>query len=410
MNMIRDAGASVVFAACVGLGLGTLYVYSLGVLIAPIQQEYGWSRAAISSGLTIVSVTTVLGSPFVGRLIDRLGARRIALTGVFLYSAAMLALPFAGPSIWTWWLGWLFVASGSILIKPTVWSAAVVSRFERHRGIALAFALCGSGIASMIGPPILNWLTGIHGWRSAYFAIGGLGLFVILPLVWFLFFDASDLLRTRKQRAIDPGLRPGLSAAAGFRSRPFYHLATAGYLATAAGTAMLVHFVPIVTGGGLDRASAAVAAGAFGVAALIARLVTGLALDRIDGRMIGVLAFSIPALAPVILLGYDGSMLWAATAAALLGLAIGAEIDVLAFLSARYFGLQNYGLLWGTVVGLIALGSGTGPLIAGLIYDNNGDYQLLFYLAIPALLMSALLLLLIGRAPDFGTGEGAAHG
>ncbi|WP_422059656.1 MFS transporter [Sphingopyxis sp.] len=379
-------------------------------MIAPIQQEYGWSRAAISSGLTIVSVTTVIGSPFVGRLIDRLGARRIALTGVFLYSVAMLALPLAGPTIWTWWLGWLFVASGSILIKPTVWSAAVVSRFERHRGIALAFALCGSGIASMIGPPILNWLTGLHGWRSAYLAIGGLGLFVILPLVWLLFFDASDLRRTRNEIAIDPSLRPGLSAADGFRSRAFIHLATAGFLATAAGTGMLVHFVPIVTGGGLDRASAAAAAGAFGVAALIARFVTGVALDHIDGRIIGLLAFSIPVFAPIILLGYDGSVLWAATAAALLGLAIGAEIDVLAYLSARYFGLKNYGLLWGTVVGLIALGSGTGPLVAGLIYDSSGNYQLLFHLAIPALLVCASLLLLLGRAPDFGAGETSAHG
>lgn len=395
--MVREAGASVVLAACVGLGLGTLYVYSLGILIDPIQSEYGWSRAAISSGLTIVSVTTVILSPFVGRMIDRLGARRIALSGVAIYSVAMAALPLAGPSIWSWWLGWLFVAAGSILIKPTVWSAAVVSRYERNRGIALALALCGSGIASMVGPPLLNALTAEHGWRSAYFAIGGFGAIIVFPMIWLLFFDARDLQRVKNARAVDTGLRPGLGVGEGLRSRPFRHLGLAGYLATASGTAMLVHFVPVVSSLGLDRASAALAAGAFGVAALAARIATGLLLDRIDGRLVGVLAFSIPAIAPLILLGYDGSMLWASIAAALLGLAIGAEIDVLAFLSARYFGLRNYGLLWGTIVGLIALGSGTGPLFAGLIYDSRNSYDLLFQMAAPALILSAVLIATLGR-------------
>lgn len=198
----KPGGVSLVLAACMGVALNTLYLYTLGVLIEPIENEFGWSRAAISLGLTIISVCTVIGSPFIGRLIDTAGARRIALAGVALYSTALMALPFSGPSVWTWWLGWLFVAVGSILIKPTVWSAAIVSRFEKHRGIALALALCGSGLASLAGPPLVHGLTEAYGWRSAYWAIGGFGWLIVLPLIWFLFFDARDLGRSRRRGQI----------------------------------------------------------------------------------------------------------------------------------------------------------------------------------------------------------------
>jgi MFS family permease len=120
-----------------------------------------------------------------------------------------------------------------------------------------------------------------------------------------------------------------------------------------------------------------------------------------DGRWIGALALSIPALAPIMLLNYDGSLLWAVVVAAIVGFGVGAEIDVLAFLSARYFGLLNYGALWGTIVGLIGLGTGTGPLIASLIFDYTESYDLLFYSLVPCLLIVGLLLISLPGKPEF---------
>ncbi|WP_066969652.1 MFS transporter [Rhizorhabdus dicambivorans] len=399
---MQRSGISLVAAACAGIAFYTLYLYTLGVLIEPLQREFAWSRAGISAGLTIVSVATVLCSPFVGRLIDRIGARRIALAGVSLYSAALLALPLAGPSIESWWLGWAFVAAGAMLIQPTIWSAAVVSRFDRHRGIALAFTLSGSGIASFFGPALVDALARQYGWRIGYLTLGLVGLLFVLPLIWRVFFDARDLERLSGRPATSSRTSDGLSAAEGFRSRAFVQLALAGYLGTAAVTSLLVHFVPIVSGGGLDRSSAAYAAGVFGMAAIASRIGSGFLLDRMDGRWIGAFALGIPVLAPIIFLNYDGSFLWAVIAAAIIGVGVGAEIDALAILSARYFGLRNYGLLWGTIAGIVGLGSGTGPLVAGLIFDNTGSYDILFHMLIPLSAVVALLLISIPRDIEHG--------
>src|SRR5688572_1042070 len=98
-----------VLAGILGMAIGSLHAYSLGVMIAPLEAEFGWKRAQISSGLFITSTIAVIFAPFMGMAIDRLGTRIIALTGVTFYCGALALLSQARDSLWSWQLLWMLL-------------------------------------------------------------------------------------------------------------------------------------------------------------------------------------------------------------------------------------------------------------------------------------------------------------
>ena len=100
----------------------------------------------------VISGISVILAPLVGLAIDRFGSRRVGLPGLIVYLVGVALLSTATPSIWHWWSLWALIAVGTVLIKPTVWVAAIASRFDANSGIALAIALCGTSIGAAILP------------------------------------------------------------------------------------------------------------------------------------------------------------------------------------------------------------------------------------------------------------------
>ena len=127
--------------AGLGYATATMYVYGMGPFIEPIQQEFGWSRAQISSGITIAAFfSAVFGIP-VGMVVDRVGPRRVGLIGVLLMGAAVAMLGTATGSKSNWVMLWGILAFSTLWVQATVWTSAVNSRFEKSRGLALAITL-----------------------------------------------------------------------------------------------------------------------------------------------------------------------------------------------------------------------------------------------------------------------------
>ncbi|MDB5430852.1 MAG: hypothetical protein JWP35_1968 [Caulobacter sp.] len=393
----------VVFAASMACAVGVTHSYAVGVFMAPIQHAFHWTRGDITAGLLVVSVVSVVLAPFFGMMIDRFGPRRVGLPGLVLYCGAVAGLGLAGPSIWTWWALWVFVAVGSVSIKPTVWTAGVVSHFERGRGVALAATLCGTGVGSALTPMITDRLITAYGWRGAYFGLGAIGLAISLPLAITAFHDARDkavqsgAIKTRGGAPVPPGL----TAREGMATWRFFRLALAGLLTTAALYAMVVHFVPILSAGGVSRKAAVGIAGLIGLSSLIARLACGFLIDRFDARAVGAVVFALPVAGCVLLLNFHGSPVQATAIAIVVGLSVGGEVDIISYLSARYFGLRAYGTIFGTMVGLLSLGVGMGPFLAGVVFDRTGGYGPALWALIPLLLLSATLIALMGAYPSF---------
>jgi predicted MFS family arabinose efflux permease len=395
----------VVLSSVFGIGLLTVYVYTTGIMIKPLEEEFGWTRAQISSGPTIVAVIGCIAAPFMGAAIDRFGARRIAIPGVICLCATIALLSQSGPSIWSWWALWFLVALAHPFIKPTVWVAAVSSVFSAGRGFALAVALCGTSVGSMVTPILTNYLIDGFGWRLAYVFTGAIWLAVVLPLVLFGFYGANDKRRVlaRKQQAAKaaaPAALTGLAAREALLSAKFAMIATAAAVISMCSVAMTVNLVPIFSEDGIDRATAAWIAGVTGISGRAGKLVGGWLIDRFHaGRIVGTMT-AMPALSALLMILFPGDIGIAVGAVALLGFALGVEFDGVAYLTSRHFGMRNFGLIYGTIAGLVALTSGIGPVVANHAYDVTGSYLPLLWSVVPLALVSGLLFLVLGPYPD----------
>ena len=382
-------------ASALGYATSVLHVYSVGPFIGPLQEEFSWSRAQISAGITISSLISGVFCIPVGMLVDRIGPRRIGLIGVLLMTAMVAALSTATGSTMNWLLLWALVAIGTLGVQATVWTSAVASRFEASRGLAFAITLSGASVAATVFPLLAVWLIGSHGWRAAYAGLAGLWALLVFPLLFLVFRGARD--QARGQRESTPAkVLTGLTLAEGLRSSALYKLLIAASFFSFTAIGVVVHFVPILRDNGAEPLAAAGVASLVGIFSILGRLGTGVLLDRFAGHRVGAVAFLIPVLACVLLLLDGANPLSQAAAAAIFGLTVGSEVDVIAYLATRHFGLKHFGALYGVLQMALALGTAFGPLSAGAVFDRYESYAPFLMLTIVMAVIGAIALLSLG--------------
>jgi MFS family permease len=393
----------VVMASAAGVALSTVHIYSLGVMIAPLEAEFGWSRAQISSGMLIGSIVALLLSPLIGLFVDKLGPRRIALCGATAYCVFLAMISFANASIWSWIALWIALTIGVKGLIPLIWTAAVSSVFVRGRGLALAVTLCGTGIGATLTPILTSHLVEAYGWRTAYVGLAAFWALLVLPLLFFFFTSAKDRLRTESPANAPTAeiLLTGLTGREGFRSLRFYKLAFAAFGIALVAVSFTVNLVPILVSGGLPRLNAAEIAGIVGLASITGRLGGGYLLDRMNGNVVTAIAVLLPIVSCALLLSMPGDPTAAKLAAVFLGLSLGAELDAVAYLATRHLGMLNFGLLFGVISGLLSLATGLGPMVVNYSYDITGTYSLALWAYIPICAVSSILFLSLGKYPVF---------
>lgn len=389
--------------AAIGIATFNMPIQSLGVFFEPLEEALGWSRATSASGLFALSAVAVFTIPLAGRLLDQMGARRVALPGIIVFCLAFAGLGLAQSSVWTWWALWVLLGIAAALVSPVVWTGAVASRFDQGRGLALALSLSGAGLATIIGPMLSNWLIADYGWRGAYAGLAALCCIILLPLVVLFFFGAREKaerdepLRVQSAQPSAPEAVPLREA---IRDTRFLRLALTTFMVAVSLLALVVHFVPILTAAGIDRTRAAEAAAVIGIGSISGRLVTGLLLDRIHGRLVGCGIFTIPVVVALALLTLDENSATILIIAFFLGFSLGGEIDIIAYLTSRYFGVKRFGAYFGLIMSSLTLATGVGPLIAGWAYDVVGSYDALIMGAIFPFLMASGLILSLGPYPE----------
>jgi MFS family permease len=388
----------IIMPACVlGMLLTAIHVYSIGVMIVPLEQEFGWSRAQISTGPLITSVLALILAPFAGRALDRYGPRRIALIGVPLFAIAISLFATAGPSIYSWLALYALFAIALVCVFPTVWTGAIAMRFDKSRGLAMAIALSGTGVASALVPILTLRLIEEFGWRGAYLGIGIISFVVIFPLIYFTF-DRDRSIYGKMDRARAEAKASGTSV--GYRSPRFVRLAIAAMVYSLSTTGIAVNAVPILAQEGFTLRSAAEIAGLVGLGSISGRILGGILLDLINGRLVATGCGFAAILAAATLLMTDQSVLAASVACFLLGLASGAEFDACAYLTTRYFPRRNFGALFGVIGALASVGAGFSPMICNAVYDATGSYDLVLMGILPLFAISSLLFLSLGKYPD----------
>ena len=387
-------------ASAFGYASSVLALYSIGPYIAPLQQEFGWSRAQISFGLTIAAALSGLFCVPVGMLVDRIGPRPVGLFGVPLMSAAVALLGTATGKPGNWILLWSLVAIGTLFVQATIWTTAVNSRFASSRGLALAVTLSGASIAASVFPILSAGLIDRVGWRAAFTSLGGIWVTTVFPLLFFLFrSETKGHVGARRRSTLDerPTTLEGMTLREGLRTPALYKLVVASSCFTFTAVGAVVHFVPILRDSGAPPMEAAALAGLVGIFSIVGRLGTGALLDRYPAHLVGAAAFLLPILGATLLLADGTRFTSQALAAVAYGLTLGAEVDVIAYLTARHFGLRHFGALYGLLLTALSVGTATGPLVAGAVFDHYGSYAIFLILSAALLAISSIALASLGR-------------
>ena len=389
----------IVLAAMAGYAASTVTTYSSQVFIQPLQQEFGWTRGQIVSGHSIAAMAGVLFAPFTGFFVDKFGPRRLGIAAVIAICIATALFSLTGPEIWMWRALWLPMAFAIILIQPSVWTAAVTSVFAAGRGLALAVLLCGGSVASMVTPQLANMLIEALGWRMAFVGLGLFWAALTLPLIYFCFSSARDRERMSAGPKTAPAPR-GSIWQTGMASWRYVQLLLGGVCIAGVVVTLVTSLVPVLSSNGLTRAQALNLTPLVGISAIVGRLSVGALLDRWDGRFLAAIAVSLPVIGVLLLIHYPGSATMAAIAVLIFGLSFGAELDILAYLTSRYFDVAHFGLLFGTIAGFIGLAAGNGPWALQSVFDVNASYLPALWAMIPICLFAALLFLLLGPYPQ----------
>lgn len=381
----------VVAAATSGVAISTINVYSVGLFIAPFETNFGWSRGDISFGPALAGFATIVTGPMIGLAIDRFGPRRVGLFGAIVITILTALLSQITSDIRSWWAFWVLLAAVNAFVQPTVWTAGVSGFFNVSRGLAFAITLCGSGLASLITPVLTYQLIEHLGWRGAFIGLAAFWGLIAIPAI--LFFFSSQVDRDRlavKAGRVEKAPLPtgGLSV---LWSRSFIQIALGGFLIASVVVPLVVNLVPVLTWNGIDRARAAEIAASLGVASIVGRLIVGHLLDRFDGRILAAVSVCLPMGGSLLLMSFPGSATVAFAGVILLGLTLGAELDLVAYLTSRYFSLERFGLLFGVIGALITLAGGAGPWIVSLVYDDVGSYRPVLLAAFPMCLAAAVL-------------------
>jgi predicted MFS family arabinose efflux permease len=398
---------TLVAAAALGFSFSSLLQYSLGLFIAPLRAEFGWSSTQVTGGMFIVAIGSVFLSPIVGALIDRWGSRLLGILGLVALIAATCAFSLANGST-TQWLGlWTFFAIADLTAKSTVWTTAVAAAFDRHRSLAIGVTMCGASVAHTAAPILVqNLISGI-GWRSAFVALG-LGWGGVALVVVLLFFRDARPIGAARTGHVDHASRDaaaGLSVRAALRNPALIRIGIATFITLLLAMAIAVHQVPMLTEAGLSAKNAAYVASAAGFSVLIGNLATGRMMDRLKPSIVGGVTLAASAIAFALLFDGVRTITLASLAMIVVGYTSGAKLQICAYLTTRYAGMRNYGKIFGIMSSLIALGGGLGPLVGSILHDTFGNYNILIGAAVVGTMISALLIFGLGPYPDFSADQ-----
>ncbi len=397
----------VVLAASVGLfaSFGPIVSFTFGVFLTPLSREFQWSRGEISVAFSLAMLMLGLCSPGVGRLVDRFGARRIILPATLLFSASLMALALV-QKLWHFYL--IYVAMGLVGggTAPVPYSTVVSRWFDRRRGLALGLMMVGTGLGMFIMPSLTHALIVHRGWRMAYLILGVMVLLLTIPIVGALLKD-----RPQDMGQYPDGVAPAVSDPTttwegpeefdrlrALRMPVFWQMVLAFFLVSGAVHGCLTHLAPMLIDRGVSPQSAARATSLLGGAVLVGRVITGYLLDRFFAPSVA-LGFFTGAFLGVLLLWSGATHELAFVSAFLVGLGMGAEVDIIAYMVSRYFGLRAFGSIYGYAFAAYIFGGLAGPLVMGMGVDRTGTYQWSLGISLIALLLAIGLITRLGPYP-----------
>jgi len=394
----------IVAASLIGnvVGPGPAVIFTTNVFMVPVTTEFHWSRGMFSSSLLASAVVSPIMTPLFGNLIDRFGIRRVTLPATILYALALCSFSLLSAN--AFWAIFIMVACASgfgVCLGPMVFSKSITAWFDKERGLALGIATCGVGLGTLTLPALAEFFIKAFGWRMAYVAVGMTTFVLGFSMIALFVREPPGFIEHMRAARAHPADGPqpfGISTKMAVTgTRQFWLLFVIFLLeGTACNGILSGHFVPLLMDRGYSPVAAVALLGTSGLAAMASRIIVGLGLDFVNGPIFSAIVMLLPPLGVGLLLTHAGSPA-PFFAAICIGLAIGAEVDMLGFFVSRYFGRHSFATLYGLIFAAFVIGIGVGPSFLGFGHDHFHSYDPVLRAFFVALIIAAVLFLPLGK-------------
>jgi MFS transporter, OFA family, oxalate/formate antiporter len=394
VTRLRPGALRALFACVVGLTLSVVPVFTSGtaVLLIPITKETSWTRGQVSALIAAGLFGIAVGAPIIGGLIQRYGARRVIIASSIAFPAALLYLSFAT----TFDAGLVRAFAAGLTgcgVSQYSYLAILPGYFDRRLGLSLGIAMIGMGLGTTWVPQVVQYLTNSYDWREIYRILASLVVSIGLP---------NALLLPRKAlvgRNISNSISNGMTAVEALQSRVFYQLALCIFLSITVVTGLGIHLTALLIDRGYSPAQAASVFSLYGLTFAGGRFAGGFLLDYLDARWIGATFLSVAAIGVALMAaGATGYLLIAGVC--LLSIATGFDGDLLPYATRSYFGLRSYSTIYGMLGAAYSLGPPVGSFLLGQGFDHFSGYTPLLWGIVAIVMLSAVLLLGLGRPND----------
>ena len=379
--------------------------YSFGVFFLPVMAEFGWSRGMISGVVLMGGLTYAATVPLTGWLADRYGFRLLMaiMAGTLGFGFLLSSLV---QSIWQLYLFAGLICGLGAPIGVALPLSMVARWFVKRQGLALGIASTGIGAGAAVMPLMMTYLISGFGWRVSYGLLGLLIWVACLPAALITMRNPKrDYVNGHERRASIRKIRSGpneagtdVSLSQALRTSSFWSLFSVFGLSIFCLGLVMTHLVPYARDTGLSAVTAAGLLSVMGIFSIVGRLGSGMISDRVGAR---------PVLAAGILI-QGVMMLWLVKAdstcmfflfASLFGLSYGGNIVLIPKLTSSIFGLGSMGAIFGALSVADGLGFGTGPLLAGYVFDITGSYNISFFIVAAGMALAVVATLALKERP-----------
>ncbi|WLD92574.1 MFS transporter [Alkalihalobacillus sp. AL-G] len=398
------------FAVLLAAGIRSI----TGVIMIPLEQEFEWSRSAISFAFAINLTLYGFSGPFIAAGLERAGIRKTMVYAMLLLVFGLIVSLFMF-EIWQLHLIWGIIIGIGCGVFLTVLSATVANNwFEKRRGMVLGLLMAGTAAGQMLFLPLLAYLTEEYSWRAGLYVFIGLGALMIpIIAIWMkdkpsekgllpygmIKQDVSPIT-TKRQNPVKAAFE---TLWTGARSVPFWLLSISFFICGLSTTGLIgTHFIPASTHNGIPEVQAASLFAFMGIFNIIGTMFSGWLSDRLDNRWLlfwyyGLRGLSLLAL-PFVL--EDQSYLLLIGFAVFYGLDWIATVPPTIRLATDYFGKKRGAIIYGWVFAAHQVGAGVAAFLGGYFYEIFHGYTITFISAGALCIVATLFVLSIKKIPQ----------
>lgn len=383
---------------------------SAGVLIAPLEQEFGWSNAQISSALAIRLVFFGLLGPFAAAFMNRFGIRQVVVSALLLISAGVLA-SFFMTQFWHLMLIWGVIIGVGTGMTALVLGATVAARwFEKRRGLVVGLMTASNATGQLVFLPLLAGLTDAIGWRTAMVLVVAI-LVVAMLLVLALMRDRPADLNlapyggdkivpapAQSGNLVSLVMLPILALRDAAKTSVFWVLFLTFFICGFSTNGLIqTHWISICGDFGIAAVGAAGMLAVIGIFDLVGTIGSGWLSDRFDNRWLLFWFYGLRGLS-LLYLPFSGFSVGAlAVFAVFYGLDWVATVPPTVKLAAEKFGAEKAGLVFGWVFAGHQLGAATAAFSAGASRTEFETYMPAVMVAGALCILAALLIITVER-------------